>query len=124
MRHIESVVPGAAFVESRHRLEVLSLTRVEWGEEGSVFAERTEGAVFRAVVVSVAERLCMESCSIFSASEVCGQQRKCMVRDIIFKSVGYRIVPGSICTVHPERHISLFKIRVNVRAHQVVLSRS
>ena len=44
LRNIESIVPCAALVESRHRLEVLALARVERLEEGAVGVQRPECA--------------------------------------------------------------------------------
>jgi hypothetical protein len=96
MRHIEGVVPCAALVETRHRLEILALAWVERFQEAAVSVQRPQGAEFRAVVVLVLKRLRAEAGRILCMSEVLGKKRKRIVGYIIFKCMRYRVVAGCV----------------------------
>ena len=93
MRNVESIVPGAAFVETRGRLEILALARIERRIEGSVHFQRSESTVLRTIVMSVAQGSLLETGCIPGMSERIGQQGKRVVGDIVFKGVRNRVVP-------------------------------
>ena len=87
MRRIEGVVPCASLMEARHRLEVLSLTRIERFEEFSILSQRTESSEIRTIVVLILERSFTESLCILNMSEICSKKRQSIVCNIILKSM-------------------------------------
>ena len=92
MRHIESIVPCAAFMEARSSLEVLALARIERRIEAPVHHQRPECTVFRTIIMLVAERCSLETGGIFLVSQGISQQGKRVVGDIIFECMRNGIV--------------------------------
>lgn len=74
-------------MESRTRLEIGSLHRVERAVERTVGQKGTQRAELGAVVVAVAERAGAEQAGIVGLSERFGEVGERMVGDVVFERV-------------------------------------